>query len=358
MSASAAGYVPVGFELPATLRRLAALRPGAAVVSLYLDLDPAEFPTPRSRRLAITALLDAAHAQIDDHAIDRPSKQSLRADLAHAREFLEEWQPRRARSVALFSASTAGFFETVPLPRPTRTRAFIGDSPYVTPLVAAADVRDWLIVLVDARVARMLHGNTDHVEEFERVEDRIGIHREAGGPDGYRQWVAMQVDRHLERVARKAETHLRAASFREIIVGGPEEMALRFESALALAVRERVAGRFELDVDDASPEEIRRAAAPCFEAEERRRQRAMVDLLSERLGRGSRAVAGTHGVCDMLVQQRVAILLFEEQHEFADPAAIEWMVEEAIEQSAEILAVRRDPDGLAVPGHVAAILRF
>ena len=61
-------------------------------------------------------------------------------------------------------------------------------------------------------------------------------------------------------------------------------------------------------------------------------------------------MAGAHGVCDMLVQRRVAILLFEERHEFADPAAIEWMVEEAIEQSAEILAVRRDPDGLAVPG--------
>jgi hypothetical protein len=34
------------------------------------------------------------------------------------------------------------------------------------------------------------------------------------------------------------------------------------------------------------------------------------------------------------------------------------MVEEVIAHSAEILTVRRDPDGLAVPGHVAAILRF
>ena len=83
----------------------------------------------------------------------------------------------------------------------------------------------------------MLHGNTDHIEEFERVEDRITGHHEAGGPDGYQRWVEQQVDRHLERVASKAETHLRAASFQEIIVGGPREIVSRFESALTPAVR-------------------------------------------------------------------------------------------------------------------------
>ena len=69
-------------------------------------------------------------------------------------------------------------------------------------------------------------------------------------------------------------------------------------------------------------------------------------------------MAGADDVRDMLLQHRVDILLFEDRYEFADPAAIEWMVKEAIAQSAEILPVRHVPDGLAVPGHVAALLRF
>jgi peptide chain release factor subunit 1 len=358
MSSSTAGYDPGGFELPATLRRLAALRPGAPVVSLYLDLDPAEFATPRARRSAVAALIDAAHKQIEAYATDHAGRESLRADLAHAQAFFEEWQPKGARSVALFSATMAGFFETVPLPRPTRTRAFIDDSPYVTPLVAAADTRDWLIVLVDARNARMLHGNTEHIEEFERFEDSVAGRHEGGGPVEYERWVEHHVDLHLERVAKKAEKHLRAANFQHVVVGGPAEIVPRFESMLTVAARERLAGRLRVEVGGATPDEIRRAALPCFEAEERRRERALLDLLTERLERGTRAVAGAEGVRDMLVQHRVETLLFEEQYEFADPAGIESMVEEAIAQSAEIEPVRHDSDEPAVPGHVAALLRF
>jgi hypothetical protein len=121
VSASAAGYVPVGSELPAILQRLGAFRPGAPVLSLYLDLDPAELPTPRARRSAITSLLDEAHKQIEGYATDHDRKESLRSDLEHATAFFEEWSPKGARGVALFSATLAGFFETVPC-RGRRTR--------------------------------------------------------------------------------------------------------------------------------------------------------------------------------------------------------------------------------------------
>jgi peptide chain release factor subunit 1 len=358
MSSSAAGYVPVGSELPTTLQRLAALRPGVPVLSLYLDLDPTEFPTPRARTSAITSLLDAAHKQFEDYETDHDSKESLRSDLEHATAFFEEWSPKGARGVALFSATKAGLFESVPLPRPTHTRVFIDDSPYVTPLLAAADTRDWLIVVVDGHSARMLHGNTEHIEEFERVKDSIAGQHEASGPTDHQRWVEHQVDQHLERVVKEVDAHLRAGDFQHVIVGGPPEIAPRFESMLSPAARERLAGRFAVEVGDTTPDEIRRAALPCFEAEERGRERAILDLLAERLGRGTRAVAGVEGVRDMLAQHRVETLLIEERCQFADPAAVESMVEEAIAQSAEILPVRHYPDELAQRGHVAAVLRF
>jgi peptide subunit release factor 1 (eRF1) len=344
--------------LPASVRRLASFRPGAPVLSLYLDLDPTEFPTPRARTSAITSLLDAAHRQIEDYETDHARKESLRSDLAHAREFFEQWSPNGTRGVAVFSATMAGFFETVPLPRPTPTWASIDNSPYVTPLVTAADTHDWLIAVVDAHEARMLHGNTGHIEELERIVDSVAGQQEASGPTDHQRWVEHQVDRHLAHAAREAEAQLGAGNYQHIIVGGPREIAPRFESRLSASARERLAGRFAVELAGRTPDDIREAALPCFEAEERRYERATLDRLAERLGRATRAVAGPEDVYDVLAQRRVETLLFEERIEFAAPRAIEWMIEEAIAQSAEILPVRYEPDELALRGHVAALLRF
>lgn len=358
MSASPAGYVSVGTELPAMLRRLAGLGPGAPVLSLYLDLDPSEFPTPRARRSAATALLDTAHKQIEAYETDHDGRESLRSDLTHAREFLDEWAPKGARGIAVFSATMAKFFETVPLPRPTPTRALIDDSPYVTPLVAAADTRDWLFVVVDAEHARLLHGNTEYVEELERVTDSVASQYEVSGPADHQRLVEHLIDQHLENVTREVEDHLRASNFQHIVVGGPPEIAPRFEAKLSHAASERLAGRFAVGFGGSSPDQIRQAALPCLEAEERRRERAMLDRLSERLGMGKRAVAGADDVRGMLVQRRVEVLLFEPAYEFTDPAGIERMVKEAIAQDAEVMPVRHSPEELSALGHVAALLRF
>jgi peptide subunit release factor 1 (eRF1) len=211
-------------------------------------------------------------------------------------------------------------FEAIPLPRPTKMRAFIDDSPYVTPLVAAADTRDWLIVVVDAKNARLLHGNSERVEEFERVKDGVAGQHEESGPTDHQRWVEHQIDQHLDHVAREVDAHLHEADYRHIAVGAPPEIAPRFESMLSATARERLAGRFALDLHSATPDAIRHAALPCFEAQERRRERELLDRMTERLGMGERAVAGAADVRDMLVQRRAEVLLFEQGYEFADPA--------------------------------------
>jgi hypothetical protein len=341
------------------MQRLAALRPDAPVLSLYLDLDPAEVPTPRARKSASTALLDAAHKRVEGYTTDHARKESLRSDLEHAEAFFQEWTPKGARSVAVFSATLAGFFENVPLPRPTHTWAFVDDSPYVTPLVTAADLRDWLIVVVDAQHARMLHGNTEHIEEFERVTDTVAGRHEASGPTDHQRWVEHQVDQHLGRVAKEVDALAREARFERIIVAAPREIAPRFESKLSAATRERIAGHLRVEIGGATPDEIRHAALPCFEAEERRHEREVLDRLVARLAKSTLAAAGVDAVRDMLVQRRVEVLLLDERWwRYEDPAAIESAVEDAIAQSAEILPIRHYPDELALRGRIAAVLRF
>src|SRR3954464_11280071 len=143
MELSAAGYVDAGSELWQRLRRLGALRPPVPVLSLYLDLDPSQFGTDRARSSAVTSLLHEAHKRVEEAAADHEGKVSLRADVERATEFFEDFEPKGARGLAIFSASAAGVFESSPPPPPTQTQVVVDDSPYVTPLVAAADTRDW-----------------------------------------------------------------------------------------------------------------------------------------------------------------------------------------------------------------------
>ncbi|MEA2148924.1 MAG: hypothetical protein QOD69_754 [Solirubrobacteraceae bacterium] len=357
MESMTAGYVDAWPVIAERLRRLAALRPGVPVLTLYLDLDPRALATKRARRSAYTSLLDEAHKRVEQVDTDHVGKLSLRADVERAAAFFADYAPKGGRGVAIFACSATGMFEPFTLPRPTRTRVVVDDSPYVTPLLQAADRRTWLIVLVDTRHARFLQGNSDHIEELGHVEDSVAGQHERSGPADHQRWVEHEVDQHLERVARDVDRRLQAGHFDRVLVGGPPELAWRFESKLGNPARERLAGRFDVAVQ-ATLDEVRRAALPRFDDDERRHEREVLDRLAERLGRGERAVAGLRDVFAMLEQARVETLLYEERYEPRNERAVEGAVEDAIAQSAEVLAVRHHPDELARRGHIAAVLRF
>jgi peptide subunit release factor 1 (eRF1) len=353
-----AGYVDAGTALGERLRRLGALRPPVPVLTLYLDLDPRQFGTIPARASAVTSLLGEARRRVEEHDGDHDAKMSLRADLDAAAAFFDDFDPKGARGAAVFSASAADVFESFTLPRPVETQVVVDDSPYVTPLVTAADTRDWLIVLVDTKHARLLHGNTERIEELGQINDTVLGQHESQGTTNHQRWVEHEVDQHLRNVADGLDEQMRRGGFQRVLVGGPPEIAPRLEDALSNSARDKLAGRFEIEVTYASPDDVREAAAACFEAAERRHEREILDRLAEGLGRGDRAVAGFADVLAMLAQARVETLLFDDRVEPPDPAVLEKAIEDAVAQSAEVLPVRHHPDELAAHGHVAAVLRF
>jgi hypothetical protein len=355
METITSGYVSPGFDLGDTLRRLVALRPGVPVLSLYLDLDPSALGTTRDRSSAITALLDEAHKRVEKADVDHDGKLSLRADVERAADFFAEFTRNGARGAAVFSASKAGLFESFALPRPVASRVVVGEAPCVGPLVEGADSRDWLIVCVDARHARILHGNTEHVEEFERVDDHVAGQHERQSTSDHQRWVEHHIDQHLERAAKEADELVRGSGFEHVLVGGPPELAPRFESLLGAPARDRLAGRFAFEVTGTSTDAVREAAQPCFDEHERTHERALLDRLVNRLGMGERAVAGSVDVVAMLAQQRVEALLFEARAAIPE---LESIIGQAVAQSAELVPVRHHADELSAHGHVAALLRF
>lgn len=361
MESSTAAHNPVRSPLVRRLRDLAELRPGAPVLSLYVDLDPARFGTQPARSSAYTSLLDEAHKRIEAYDTDHRGKMSLRADLSRARAFLKDFSPQGGGSgAAIIAADAAGLFEAFTLPRAARTQVVIDDSPYVTPLVTAADMRDWLVVLLDSRRARFLHGSSDGLDELDRLSSDVDAPTRRRGPSDVPQWVERDVEAHLKHVAQKLDEHLAAGGFDRVLIGGPEESAARLQEIMSNPAREKFAGRFEAEVDPeaAAAEAIRRAVLPCFVDDERRHEREVLDRLAERLGRGDRAVAGAADVLTMLEQARVETLLYSEAYEPPDPAVLEKAIEDAVAQSAEVLPVRHHPDELREHDEIAAVLRF
>lgn len=356
MESSQAGYVDARPLLTDDLRRLSAMRPEVPVLSLYLDLDPAEFGTQRARRSAYTSLLDEAGKQVEAFDTDHEGRMSLRGGIERTASFFDDYSPKGGRGVAIFAAGD--HFEAHTLPRPTRTRVMIGEAPHIAPLVVAADTRDWLIALVDTRHARLLHGNTDHLEEFEQIDDTVLGQHERQGTSDHQRTVGHEVDRHLKHVASEVERHLASRGFGRIVVGGPPEIAPRFEGQLSSGARDRIAGRFEVEVPYTSPDDVRRAATPCFQEHERRHERAMLDRLRERLGRDERAAAGIEEVDRFLRMAAVEALLYGEGVEDPDPAALERAIAYATATGADVLPLRHHPDELAEHGHIAALLRF
>src|SRR5918997_4534824 len=92
-----------------TARRLAETRaPSGRVVSLYLDLDPAEFATPAARASAIRSLLDDADRRVKeaDDGLSHDERAALRGDLKRVDGFLRrEFSADGAHGLAVFCSS-------------------------------------------------------------------------------------------------------------------------------------------------------------------------------------------------------------------------------------------------------------
>ncbi|MDQ6915877.1 MAG: hypothetical protein M3155_08720, partial [Actinomycetota bacterium] len=267
---------------PATLRRLSGLRPEhAKVLSIYLNLDPQDFATPPARKSAITSLLDEADRRTRADWLDRQERSALRADVERAREFFDsEFSAKQARALALFACGPVDLFEALRLPRPVPSEVVVDDSPWVEPLVRFRAERA-CVVLVNRRVARMLHGSRDRLDEVETVEDDVhGWHDQGGWSQmRYQRGIEKEVQDHLANASRRLFALFRRRPFDRLAVGATAELWPAFERQLHPYVRERLVARFDVDVENVGPEQVREAVAPLLEAADRERERVALERL-------------------------------------------------------------------------------
>jgi len=344
------------------LRRLADLAPERGrVLSVYLNLDPAEFATPPARASAITSLLNDAQRKVEelDGDLSHDDRMALREDVDAVRDALE--QPGIAdegtRGVAVFACGPAGLFETVRVKRALESRVVIDSTPYVEPLVQATAGGLWCVLLANRRMARIFTGTPEHLEETDRVEDNVHSQHQQGGwsQARYQRAVDEDVRDHLAHTAEVVFDLFKREGFEHLIIGAPEETVGDLEGHLHPYLRERLAGQVRLDVENSSPDDVRAAAGDCIAEYERRRERALLDRLEHGLGAGGRAAAGVDDVLGALEEGRVDTLLLSEGFR-AGGGVAERAMEKALESSADVVVVRHHD--IAEHDGIAAVLRY
>jgi peptide chain release factor subunit 1 len=368
------------------LRRLADVRPERGrVLSLFLNLDPAQFGTAPARATAITSLLtDAAHKIEACEGLDHDELAWLRSDLERVRSALSASSigENGTRAVAVYACAPEDLLEVIPLRRPIESRVCVGRSPAVEPLVAEADGERWVVLLANRRNARIFRGSGGDVEETDRVEDNVHSQHDQGGwsQANFERSVEKEKEDHLTHVADVLFAIYKREGFAGLLIGGPEELLPDVERHLHAYLRERIVGRLHLDVENSGIEDVRGAVGEALDVYASSQEREALDRLAEGVGRGTRGAGGLSDVLGALNEGRVDTLLVaagftapglrdpntgllyaehdahglrtERLDDVVEPA-----VEKAIEQSARVLRVSHHDD-LGALGGIGAVLRY
>jgi len=377
------------------LRELAETRSAQGkVLSVFINLDPREFATPRARATEISSVLDAAARtirEVDDLTPDERS--ALQQDLERVDGALRGGvDTKEARALAIFACQPAGLFEILKLPRPVEHKVEIGDTPCVEPLARIGTGELWWFVLVDRKHARLLAGTVDGLVELWRHEDdalaRVDSDRQ--DQDGrserrYERSVEHEVDNHLRGVATELARRLRDVRVAGILLGGTKETTSHFESFLHADVARCVKGHFDVDVKGSGADAVLTAARPVLDELVARRDEELLAKIDEGLGKGGRAVAGLGDVLLAAHERRLDTLVLQEGFTAKGtrcpqcgwmgvsaggqcPAdgtmtdmednVVETLVGSALGQDARVRYLAADDPRVAAKGGVAALLRF
>ncbi|WP_405578836.1 hypothetical protein [Streptomyces sp. NBC_01190] len=266
------------------------------VVSVYarVEVDPSRRNGFRTR---LNGLLNEVRAKADDTSVDHDIRMSLRADMVRIEEAAGRERPDPG-TVAFFSCAGRDFFEEVALPRPVRDGIFLDATPWIRPLVATLDeYHRTCAVLIDKSRVRVWEFHLDEMREIEKSRDprlRKPHHRTAATlvESHVRNKADELSKRHYRRVAAMLDDLFRDGGFELLVVGGPAFEVPAFAACLSREVRSRIAGTFTVDMDSATPAEVREQVSAIVGRFDRAEERRLVDEAMEAAATGRPVALG------------------------------------------------------------------
>ncbi|HEY2361099.1 MAG TPA: hypothetical protein VGK36_08290 [Candidatus Angelobacter sp.] len=316
----------------------------------------------------------------------------LRQDLEKILNIAEGLHGNHSRGKAIFACREQGIWRELDIPpRPEPSQIKVNSRFHLRPLVDAnSGLPRTCIALVNRKKARIFE--LQETEIVQKPDLEFGPSPAVPRSDGFQGYEAGHRERHVENMVMQhfkmfAESLLMLAhrdKFDALLIGCQEDSWPEIESQLHSDLRQKLRGRFPIDVLSATPEEVRQHARRILTESMLTNQR---DLITEVMGeakRNGRGAVGLRHVLNALERQEVQTLLMtrsfkaeavecpncrhldtrmvkncavcgQQTRELADIS--DALVDLALRNGADIRFMDGDPD-MEKSGHVAALLRF
>jgi peptide subunit release factor 1 (eRF1) len=246
----------------------------------------------------------------------------------------------------------------------------------------------WCVLLASRRAGRIFRGTRKRLVEVTDVLDDVHRRIAAGGwsQARYQRGIEHEVEEHIRRTDQLLFEHWQHRPFDQLLIGGPHELHDRVEHDLHAELRKRLSGTFEIDVERSSADEVHARALPEIEDTEDQREAMALERVREGLAPRGHAASGLDDALGLLNEGRVRTLMLVPgftasgvlcpQCGWMAPAGgpagcptdgaalqprediVEYAVEAALAQDAEVLVFQHRQEELAGYGSIAVLLRY
>ncbi len=297
------------------LRELAGFRTDkGCAISLYLNLDPSEVPTPSDAQTRMNAVLSEAEKTARSE-LAHDAREGLKADFRRiARWFDDDFERDGAHGLAVFAAELDNYWSTFALPEPVPDGVRVGRDFYLAPLIPLVARTDGTIVAVVGREQGQLYRvRAGRLQEIaHQFDEQPGRHDQGGWSQArYQRHIENLVQEHLKGVAEELDRSRRRLQSPKVVLVCSEDMRSEFTDALSKEAREALVGWTQAQAH-ATPAELLHAVTPVLESAQARDEADAIARWREEAGRNGRACSGWASTLEAASDGRVELLLFQE----------------------------------------------
>jgi peptide subunit release factor 1 (eRF1) len=299
------------------LRELAGFRAEkGCAISVYVDLDPSEAPTPPDVETKVNSLLASAERLLEERkgSMARDAREGLKQDLQRIEAWFRDGFDRSGvRGLAVFAAGLDNFWATLALPDRVPDDVHLGSDLHLAPLARLAGRDGGLVAFVGRERGQVwrLRGGELH-ELADQSTEVQGQHSQGGWSQArYERSIENDVGQHLRDVAATLDACVRKLRGTRVVLIGAEEIRSEFEALLTNEVRACVAGwaAAEAHADGAA---VLEAAKPVLDDWWSGRDEQLLDRWREEAGKNGRAASGWESTLEAASDGRVDLLLVQE----------------------------------------------
>lgn len=358
------------------------------IVSLYLNVDGAKFPTRADYETEFSILASNIRKTVrEEMSFSKDQEIWLDGELSAIGEYLAfQFQRNGTRSLVIFTCKPENLWQVNQLKIAVNNRLFVDSKPQMAPLVEQlCNFENTCVLVTNKETARIFQAFAGEIAEQTEIFDSVLKHHEQGGWEQAKlqRRHGKQVRNHLKKASEATLEHYQHNGFSRVAVGVSEELWPELDRVLHPYLKERLLGRFQVDIN-ASPDEILSKVISLEEEKRRAEEASLLSSLAAELDAGRIFVGGLDDVLGMLNQRRVDLLVVERGYsepgrkcgscgtlEFSEKACpacgragesigdvVEQAKELAVRQDARVLTIEPGHPAMAQAQRIAARLRY